>query len=106
MRSAGLRNKPIDRRRLNAKDRSDYNQSGDYASHASALSKARARRGQMAYQQNRPMNTQGRTPGSGSFNVKGEIQQRRLAKYGESRKSDFQIKPPSNKGDMFGDKKK
>ena len=106
MRSAGLRNKPIDRRYLNMKDRADYNQSGDYASHASALSKARARRGQMAYQQNRPMNTQGRTPGSGGMGQGINVQQKRLAKYGQSRKSEFQIKPPSDKGDLFGDKKK
>jgi len=106
VRSAGLRNKPIDRRYLNARDRSDYNQSGEYSSHASALSKARARRGQMSYQQNRPMNTQGRTPGSGSFGGGRSVQQKRLAKYGQSRKSEFTIKPPSNKGDMFGDKKK
>ena len=104
MRSAGLRNKPIDRRYLNARDRSDYNQSGEYSSRASALSKARARRGQMAYQQNRPMNTQGRRPGSGSLGGGIGVQQKRLAKYGQSRKSEFQIKPPSNKGDLFGDK--
>ena len=105
MRTAGLRNKPVDRRYLSDKDKSDYNQSGEYGSHAQALSRARGRRGSMAYQHNRPMNTQGRTPGSGSYNAKGEIQQRRLAQYGESRKSEFTIKPPSNKGDMFGDKK-
>ena len=105
MRSAGLRNKPIDRRYLNARDRSDYNQSGEYSSHASALSKARARRGQQSYQQRRPMNTQGRTPGTGGFGGGIQVQQKRLAEYGQSRKSEFQIKPPSNKGDIFGDKK-
>ena len=104
MRTAGLRNKPVDRRHLSARDRSDYNQSGEYSSHASALSRARARRGQMSYEQNRPMNTQGRTPGSGGMGQGIAVQQKRLAKYGQSRKSEFQIKPPSNKGDIFGDK--
>lgn len=104
MRSTNLRNKPVDRRYLSDQDKRDYNQSGEYSSHATALSRARQRRGQMAYQSNRPMNTQGRTPGSGSFNAKGELQQRRLGKYGQSKRSDFQVKPPSNKGDIYGPK--
>ena len=101
MRSANLRNKPVDRRYLSDKDKTDYNQSGEYGRRATALSRARGRRGQIAYERNRPMNTQGRTPGSGSLNAKGEIQQRRLGKFGQDNKSEFQIKPPSNKGDMF-----
>ncbi len=104
MRSTNLRNKPVDRRYLSDKDKSDYNQSGEYGRRATALSRARGRKGQMAYQANRPMNTQTRTPGSGSFNAKGELQQRRMREYGASRRSEFSVKPPSNKGDIFGKK--
>ena len=104
MRSTNLRNKPVDRRYLSDQDKRDYNQSGEYSSHASALSRARQRRGQMAYQSNRPMNTQGRTPGTGGMGGGIQVQQQRLGKYGESKRSDFKVKPPSNKGDIYGPK--
>ena len=67
MRSAGLRNKPVDRRYLSDQDKSDYNNSGEYGQRATALARARGRRGQMAYQASRPMNTSTRTPGTGGF---------------------------------------
>ena len=101
MRTSGLRNKPVDRRYLSDKDKSDYNQSGQYGKQAKALSRARQRRGQMAYQRNRPVNTQGRTPGTGGFSQGIGIQQQRLGEYGRSKQSEFQIKAPSNKGDIF-----
>ena len=101
MRSAGLRNKPVDRRYLSDKDKSDYNQSGEYGKRATALARARRRRGYMAYEQNRPVNTQGRTPGTGGMNKGIGVQQKRLGEYGRSRKSEFSMKAPSNKGDMF-----
>lgn len=102
MRSTNLRNKPIDRRYLNEKDRADYNQSGEYGNRASALARVRGYKGQMAYQANRPMNTQGRTPGTGGFNKGIGVQQARMRDYGASRRSEYQVKPPSNKGDIFG----
>ena len=101
MRTAGLRNKPVDRRYLSDQDKSDYNNSGEYGQRASALSRARRRRGSMAYQQNRPVNTQGRTPGTGGMNKGISVQSKRLGEYGASRKSEFQMKAPSNKGDLF-----
>ena len=102
MRSTNLRNKPIDRRYLNEKDRADYNQSGEYGNRASALARVRGYKGQMAYQANRPMNTQGRTPGTGGFNKGIGVQQARMRDYGASRRSEYQVKPPSNKGDIYG----
>ena len=102
MRSTNLRNKPIDRRYLNEKDRDDYNQSGEYGNRASALARVRGYKGQMAYEANRPMNTQGRTPGTGGFNKGIGVQQARMRDYGSSRRSEYTVKPPSNKGDIFG----
>ena len=102
MRSTNLRNKPIDRRYLNEKDRDDYNMSGEYGNRASALARVRGYKGQMAYQANRPMNTQGRTPGTGGFNKGIGVQQARMRDYGASRRSEYQVKPPSNKGDIYG----
>ena len=101
MRSTNLRNKPVDRRYLNDKDKADYNQSGMYGRRASALSRARGRKGQMAYEANRPMNTQVRTPGTGGFSAGIGIQQQRLKEVGASRRSEFSVKPPSTKGDLF-----
>lgn len=101
MRSNNLRNKPVDRRYLSDQDKSDYNNSGEYSERATALSRARGRKGQMAYEYRRPMNTQGRTPGTGG-NFKGiEVQQARLGEYGVGKDSEFKIKAPSNKGDIF-----
>ena len=101
MRTANLRNKPVDRRYLSDQDKNDYNQSGEYGRRATAVSRARSRKGQMAYQANRPINTQGRTPGTGGFSAGIGIQQQRLGEYGRSKQSEFQIKAPSNKGDIF-----
>ena len=105
MRSSNLRNKPVDRRYLSDQDKNDYNQSGEYGRRASALSRARGRKGQMAYQANRPMNTQGRTPGTGGFSAGIGIQQQRLGEFGRSQKSDYSLKAPSNKGDIYGPEK-
>ena len=102
MRSSNLRNKPVDRRYLSDQDKNDYNQSGEYGRRATALARARGRKGQMAYQANRPMNTQGRTPGTGGFSAGIGIQQQRLGEFGRSKKSDFSLKSPSNKGDIYG----
>ena len=104
MRSTNLRNKPIDRRYLNEKDRDDYNMSGEYGNRASALARVRGYKGQMAYEANRPMNTQGRTPGTGGFSAGIGIQQQRLKEVGASRRSEFSVKSPSQKGDIFGKK--
>ena len=102
MRSTNLRNKPRDRRYLNEKDRADYNQSGEYGNRASALARVRGYKGQMAYEANRPMNTQSRTPGTGGFSAGIGIQQQRLKEFGASRRSEFSVKSPSKKGDIFG----
>ena len=77
MRSTNLRNGPVDRRYLSDQDKSDYNNSGEYGERASALSRARRYRGQMAYQQNRPKRTVTSTPGSGGTYVKGQAQRNR-----------------------------
>ena len=101
MRSAGLRNKPVDRRYLSDQDKNDYNSSGEYSQRATALARARGRRGQMAYQASRPMNTTSRTPGTGGFTMGIAAQQGRLRNYGQGRQTEFSVRPPSSKGDMY-----
>ena len=106
MRTAGLRNKPVDRRYLSDQDKSDYNNSGEYGQAAKALSRARQYRGQQAYQRNRRPDTQGRTPGTGGFTVGLGPQQARNREIGIARNpnrfenvSSFQ--KPTNKGDLY-----
>lgn len=68
MQSAGLRNKPLDRRHLTMDERATYNASGDHQERVTALKRVKAYRGQMAYEQNRPKRTVTRTPGTGGQN--------------------------------------
>jgi len=69
VKTAGIRNKPVDRRYLSDQDKFDYNNSGEYSRRAGAVKRAKAYRGNMAYQNNRPMRTVTRTPGTGGFGV-------------------------------------
>ena len=101
MRTAGIRNTPVDRRYLSDQDKSDYNRSGEYSKAAQAVGRARAYRGRMAYQQNRPGNTVTRTPGTGGFDRGISVQQKRLRQMGQDNSSPFRLKSPSLKGDLF-----
>ena len=101
MKSAGLRNKPLDRRRLSARDRADYNASQAPAKAQAALARTRAYKGEQSRRLNKPPRTTERRPGSGGFGGGIQVQQQRLRKYGENRRSDFQVETPSLKGDMF-----
>ena len=62
-----LRNKPIDRRRLSARDRADFNRAGGNNNRQKAVSRVKAYRGNMGRMQNTPMRTQVHTPGTGGF---------------------------------------
>ena len=68
MRTAGIKNKPVDRRYLSDQDKNDYNQ-GAYQDRARAVGRARAYRGNMAYRQNAPQRTVVHTPGTGGWGV-------------------------------------
>ena len=81
------------------RDRSDYNNSGEYGERAAALSRARQRRGQQAYARNLPPNTQGRTPGSGSFGPR-DRRVEGMPKF----EGIPPMKAPSAKGDLFNKK--
>ncbi len=101
MRTAGIRNTPVDRRYLSDQDKSDYNNGGGYGKAAQAVGRARAYRGRMAYQQNKPERTVTRTPGTGGMSKGIGYQQDRLRKVGQDNSSPFKLKSPSNKGDIF-----
>ena len=101
MRTAGIRNKPVDRRYLNDKDKADYENSGGFGKAAQAVSRARAYRGSMAYSQNRPRRTVTRTPGTGGMSKGIGYQQDRLRKVGQDNSNKFSLKSPSPKSDLF-----
>ena len=105
MRSAGLRNKPIDRRYLNKRDRSDLNQSGEYGRQAQALARTRAYKGAQAYQENRPPATTTRRPGSGSMSAGRGTQALRFTEKSRINDSQFKGKKPSKLGDIYGPEK-
>ena len=63
MKSTNLRNKTVDRRRLSAEDRESYRPNN----RASALAKARQRKGQMGWDNKVTRGTQEQKPGTGGF---------------------------------------
>ena len=81
MRTAGIKNKPVDRRYLSDQDKSDYNQ-GAYQSRAQAVGRARAYRGNIAYRTNSPERTVVHTPGTGGQGVGLGAQQDRNREIG------------------------
>ena len=93
MKSAGIRNKPVDRRYLSDQDKADYNNSGEYARRAGAVKRARAYRGNLAYQRNRPVRTVERTPGTGGFGVGLGAQIARNRKIGEQNQRSASFRP-------------
>ena len=70
--AVNLRTKPIDRRRLSAQDKADYNMV-----RSKKIAGARARRGQMSQQQNTPIAHTNKRPGSGGFTQGRSAQQMR-----------------------------
>ena len=81
---ASLRTKPIDRRRLSKEDREQYNPTN----RMKAVSKARARKGQLAWANKTNVGRQEQKPGTGGF-TKGLAaqQERNRAKGAEVQRS-------------------
>jgi len=94
VRSTNIKNKPVDRRYLSDQDKSDYNQ-GAYQARAQAVGRTRAYRGNQAYDTNRPIAAQTRTPGSGGFTVFGVAQQARNRKIGQDNLRSESLRPES-----------
>ena len=83
---SAFRNKPIDRRRLNKRDRSDLNQSGGYVAQVQAHRRAKAYNAQNKLLANRDQRTTTQTPGTGGFTQGLGIQQQRNREMGEERR--------------------
>jgi hypothetical protein len=90
----GVRNGPVDRRRLSDQDKQAYNGSGAYGERAQAVSRTRAFRGLRAYEAKRPQASTTQTPGTGAFNKYGEgIQQARNREIGINKRKSEGFRP-------------
>ena len=69
MQKFGVKNGPVDRRRLSDQDKSDYNGSGAYSERAQAVGRTRAFRGRRAYDSKRPIAATENAPGTGGIGV-------------------------------------
>ena len=78
MKTTNLRNKPVDKRRLNAQDRAQY--SG--RAKAKNVAQARLKRGNLAWENKVNVGRQERKPGTGGFTQGISMQQARLREKG------------------------
>ena len=86
--AVNLRTKPIDRRRLSAQDKSDYNRV-----RSRKIAGARRRRGAMAQQQNTPIAHTSQRPGTGGFTQGLSIQQARNREEGAKVRRSEALRP-------------
>jgi len=91
VKTTNLRNKPVDRRRLSAEDRASYKPSN----RAQAVSKARARKGQLAWNNKVNVGRQEQSPGTGGFTQGISLQQARLREEGAKIKRAEALRPQS-----------
>lgn len=103
MQKFGVKNGPVDRRRLSDQDKAAYNQSGAYGERATAVARTRAYRGNMAYNAKRPVASTEQTPGTGGMGVGLGAQIGRNQEIGANkRKSEsFRPKKPDIKSDLY-----
>jgi hypothetical protein len=93
VRKFGVKNGPVDRRRLSDQDKAAYNTSGGYAERAQAVSRVRAYRGNMAYQSKRPVASTPHTPGTGGMGVGLVAQNERNREIGSNKRISESYRP-------------
>ena len=86
--AVNLRTKPIDRRRLSAQDKSDYNMA-----RSKKIAGARSRRGQMSQRQNTPIAHTSQRPGTGGFTQGLGLQQARNREEGAKVRRSESLRP-------------
>ena len=86
--AVNLRTKPIDRRRLSAQDKSDYNMV-----RSRKIAGARARRGAMSQRQNTPVAHTSQRPGTGGFTKGLSLQQARNREEGAKVRRSESLRP-------------
>ncbi len=88
MSAFNLRNRTVDKRRLSAADKQNYRPQ----QRQKAVARARAHRGQMAWDAHRERRTVDQTPGTGGFAQGINIQQQRLRDEGAKLKRSKQLR--------------
>ena len=88
MKTTNLRNKPVDKRRLNAQDRAQY--SG--RAKAKNVAQARLKRGNLAWENKVNVGRQERRPGTGGFTAGIETQQARVRNEGQKLQRSKQLR--------------
>jgi hypothetical protein len=89
----GVKNGPVDRRRLSDQDKSDYNGSGAYGERASAVKRVKVYRGDRAYQAKRPQASTPQTPGTGGIGVGLGAQIERNREIGANKRKSESFRP-------------
>ena len=93
MQKFGVKNGPVDRRRLSDQDKSDYNGSGAYGERAQAVGRTRAYRGMRAYEAKRPQASTPQTPGTGGMGVGLGAQIERNREIGSNKRKSEGFRP-------------
>ena len=93
MRKFGVKNGPVDRRRLSDQDKAAYNQSGAYGERATAVARTRAYRGNMAYRAKTPPAATEQTPGTGGLGVGLGAQVERNQEIGANKRKSESYRP-------------
>ena len=93
MQKFGVKNGPVDRRRLSDQDKEAYNQSGAYGERASAVKRVKAYRGDRAYQAKRPVASTPQTPGTGGVGVGLGAQIQRNREIGANKRKSESFRP-------------
>ena len=88
MKTTNLRNKPVDKRRLNAQDRAQY--SG--RAKAKNVAQARLKRGNLAWENKVNVGRQERRPGTGGFTAGIQTQQARVRDEGQKLQRSKQLR--------------
>ena len=88
MKTTNLRNKPVDKRRLNAQDRAQ--DSG--RAKAKNVAQARLKRGNLAWENKVNVGRQERRPGTGGFTAGIETQQQRVREEGQKLQRSKQLR--------------
>jgi len=88
VKTTNLRNKPVDKRRLNAQDRAQY--SG--RAKAKNVAQARLKRGNLAWENKVNVGRQERRPGTGGFTAGIETQQQRVRDEGQKLQRSKQLR--------------
>lgn len=90
---SAFRNTPVDLRYLSDQDKSNFKRGGGYGQQVTALKRAKAYKGRMAYDAKRQERTTTQTPGTGGFTKGIALQQQRNREIGQEQSRAESLRP-------------